>query len=284
MKPRPGLRLTAYMLLFLVLTAFFTLAGYPTERLTDLANAQLAGITGNTLVVRQAAFSLPLSIRFGEVFFQGREDSLPLGQMRVTPAFSRILKGQWGIRGTLEGPWLESRVSLWPQEADWSVLVRDLTLRLSLLPDALSPPFELDGDLTGSLGLSTKDPGKGPWSGEGRFAAGPVRVSGGLLEPFGLSPVDLTELSLVFTVRDNLLEVKENSLEGDLSANVRGTVLLVPARLEASRLDLTLELRPGPENREKLRPIFTLLGARPGPDGSVTLRVRGTVARPSMTS
>ena len=70
MKPRPGLRLTAYILLFLALTALFTLTGYPTGRLTDLANEKLAVITGNTLVVRQAAFSLPMSIRFGEVFFR----------------------------------------------------------------------------------------------------------------------------------------------------------------------------------------------------------------------
>ena len=72
-------------------------------------------------------------------------------------------------------------------------------------------------------------------------------------------------------------------MEGDLAGTARGDIRITPANFEASRLNLTVELRPGPEHRERLAPLFSLMGARPRADGSFSFKVRGTVGEPSIT-
>ena len=81
----------------------------------------------------------------------------------------------------------------------------------------------------------------------------------------------------------NVLTMGENTLKGDVEASAKGTVSIDPDDPGASRLDLSVRITPGPRNRERLMPVFSLLGARPGKDGSVSIGIRGTLGQPSFT-
>jgi len=143
--------------------------------------------------------------------------------------------------------------------------------------------LDLSGKLTISLDLVSETPSEEVYSGHVRVSSGPVVISGDLLQSLGFSPFNITSLSLVATVKDNVVTLGENGVDGDLNAVANGEIRLLPADLMASRLNLNVELVPGPDKKEKLGPIFALMGARTRSDGSINIRVRGTVANPSVT-
>jgi hypothetical protein len=113
--------------------------------------------------------------------------------------------------------------------------------------------------------------------------SGPIEIAGDLLEALNFAPLRISRTAVVATIKDNVLTLGENSIEGDLAVNARGTVKISVDDYEASRLDLIVELKPSLESRGRLLPVFNLMGAKSKPNGSVGMRVRGTVGRPSIT-
>ena len=155
---------------------------------------------------------------------------------------------------------------------------------LSEAPLTENLPFELDGDVKASLELEMADPSNDLVDGRGRLSGTGMEVQGDLLEALDLSPLRFSSLAAVFTIEDNVLTVGESGLEGDIFATARGTIRLIPDNPMNSRLNLILDVKPGSETKGGLSTLFTFIGGRPRTDGSVSLRIKGTIKRPSITS
>lgn len=273
-----------YVALFIFFTSLFLLVNYPSERLTDQVNGWIQAASKGTLSVGSARIKLPLSLEVGEITLDaGQGRSVDMGGAVVGPRLLGFISGKRGADVRLENPWLTSSLTLVSSGKGWDLDVRTMEIDLSELPgDLMTFPLRLEGKIGVSLNLLSEDPSRGISSGKVRITSGPIEMSGGLLETLGFDPLRISRVLAVATVKDNVLTLGENALEGDLTATARGVVRIVSGNYMASRLDLTVELKPGPGSRERLLPVFTLMGARPRADGSVNLRIRGTVGKPSI--
>jgi type II secretion system protein N len=195
-----------------------------------------------------------------------------------------FLSGKSGADVRLENPWLDSSLTFVASREGWDLDVRSMEIDLSQLPDdIMTLPLRLKGKVEVSLNLLSNDPSQDVLSGDVRITSGPIELSGDLLETFGFAPFRISRVMAVATIKDNVVTLGENAIDGDLTAAARGKIRIASANYMASRLDLTLELKPGAEYRKRLLPIFTLMGARPRADGSVNIRVRGTLENPTVT-
>jgi len=284
MNRKSSLRYVGYILCFLFFTLLFAVINFPQEKLTSWVNGQLLDASKGALRVEAASPSFPFSLKLRDVSLDMGKDQVVLGDAVVSPSLIRLLSGGKGARVRFSGPWGSSRFSLRSGKAKWAVEVESFGADLGnfSLPDdvpyRLKGAAKVEGNLRGENGSSGKMlDGQGELHGEG------IQIAGGLLETIGLSSLDFSTLSLFFTIENAVLSIGENQLEGDLSAKARGTVRLVPDRFEDSRLDLILEIKPGDRIKEKVLPLFSLAGSRPRADGSITLHIRGTIGRPSIT-
>jgi type II secretion system protein N len=284
MNRQAVLRSIVYVVLFLFFTLLFMLLNYPSERLTDQVNGLLLGASKGTVHVESVRFKPPLSLEMGKVLLQVDQRSVDMGRAVVGMRFLSFLSGKKGANVNIENPWLNSSLIIVSSGKGWDLEARWVDLDLSELPEDIMPfPLSLKGKVGVSLNLLSADASKGVSSGAVRVTSEPIAMSGDLLETLGLAPFRITSLMAVATVKDNILTLGENAVEGDLGATARGDISIAPANFIASRLNLTVELRPGPEHRERLAPLFSLMGARPKADGSFSFKVRGTVGNPAVT-
>jgi type II secretion system protein N len=278
------LRSIIYVVLFIFFTLLFMLFNFPSERLADQVNRLLLDASKGTVYVENVRFKPPLSLEAGEVTLEVGQSSVDMGRAVVGMRFLSFLSGNKGANIRLENPWLYSSLTVVSSGKGWDLDVRRVELELSELPEDIMPfPLRLKGKIGVSLNLLSTDASKGVSSGEMKITSEPIEMSGDLLETLGLTPFRITSLMAVATVKDNILTLGENAIEGDLAGTARGDIRITPANFEASRLNLTVELRPGPEHRERLIPLFSLMGARPKSDGSFSFKVRGTVENPTVT-
>jgi type II secretion system protein N len=278
------LRSVIYAALFLVFTFIFMLLNYPSERLTDQLNELLLPASKGTVFVEDVRFRLPLSLEAEKVILKVDQRSVEMGRAVVRLGLFSLLSGSKKARVHLENPWLDSSLTVVSSGDGLDLDARRIELDLSGLPEDIMPfPLDLKGKVTAVLHLVSTDPSRGVASGEVKLTSEPIELSGDLLETLGLSPFRISSVTAVATVKDNTLTLGENTVKGDIAAVARGEVRITPANFMDSRLNLTVEFRPGPKYRERLAPIFSLMGARPKADGSVNLRVRGTVGEPSIT-
>jgi type II secretion system protein N len=108
-----------------------------------------------------------------------------------------------------------------------------------------------------------------------------VRLTG--LEGFGVSSgaLSLGTVLLQGSGKGNNYRIDQlESSGGDLEVSGGGTLLLA-ATAERSRLNLSLTLRPAATLDASLKELLSLL-AKPARDGSLRLRVTGTLASPSL--
>jgi type II secretion system protein N len=108
-----------------------------------------------------------------------------------------------------------------------------------------------------------------------------VRLTG--LEGFGASSDALSLGTLVLQGSGKGNSYKIDQLEssgGDLEVSGGGTILLAETA-ERSRLNLSLTLRPAATLDANLKELLSLF-AKPARDGSLRLRVTGTLANPSL--
>jgi len=284
MNRKTFFRLAGYALFFIILTLVFCIVNYPGENLTRTVNGWLSGATGDAVSVRNVSFSPPLSLKLGGVAVDMGKDRRMLGDVRVAPVWLPMLTGNRAASGKLVGPWASSRFVVRSRGEGWGVKVDPLKVSLEALPLPEDAPLKLRGTAAAVLELDFEDPENIQLQGQGHITGTDIEVFGGILEPLGLSPLRFPSLSLFFTVQDNLVTINENSLTGDISATARGTVRLVPSQPGNSRLDLVLDVKPGAEAKKFLSPFYSIWGLKERANGSVILRIRGTVDRPSITS
>ena len=278
------LRSIVYVVLFIFFTLLFILPNYPSQRLTDQVNRFLLDASKGAVSVDNVRFRPPLSLEAGEVTLEVGQSSVDMGRAVVGMRFLSFLSGKKGANVDLENRWLNSSLTIVSSGKGWDLDVRRVELELSELPEDIMPfPLSLKGKVGVSLNLLSADASKGVSSGAVRITSEPIEMGGDLLETLGLAPFRITSLMAVATLKDNILTLGENAMEGDLAGTARGDIRIGPANFMASRLNLTVELTPGPEYRERLVPVFTLMGARPRADGSVSFKVRGTVENPTVT-
>lgn len=284
MNRQAVLRTILYVICFVFFTLFFLLVNFPSERLTTRINGWMLSSSNGTVTVENARIKLPLSLVLGGITLKHGHGSLDLGEAVVGMRFLGLLTGKKAAKVRLENPWLNSKFTLVSSGEEWDLDVRSMEVDLSELPDdIMTLPLSLEGKLEVSLKLHSKDPSQGVSSGDIRITSGPVEIAGDLLETLGFAPLLISRMSAVGTVEDNVLSLGENFIEGDLIATARGEIKVTPSSYMSSRLNLTAEVKPGSEARERLLPVFTLMGARPGADGSINIRIRGTMGKPSIT-
>lgn len=273
-----------YFALFLFFTIFFFLYAFPSERLTITANKQLRTLAGPGVSVTEASLSFPWSVRFSGIMAPVSGKAVEVGDAVVSPNLFAFISGNKGGKVRFKGSPGTARISLRTSGEGARVAANSLELDLAGLSSFLELPVKLDGIVNGDLVVETSDLSTNVWSGEGAFHGKTITLNGPLLETFGLAPFNLSGLKLFYTIQDNVLTLGENRIQGDIDVNVKGTVKLDPGNPESSRLDLVVELRPGEDTKEKLAPILTIIGGRPRPDGTVQLKIRGSVGRPAITS
>jgi len=285
MNRKATLRYVIYVALFVFFTLLFITVNYPSEKLTDKVNDLIYVASNGTVTVGNVSLKPPFSMEMASITLvadQGR--SVDMGVALVRPHLLRFLSGNKGANVRLKNPWLTSRLTFVSSGDGWSLDIRSIEVDLSKLPDEfMSLPLAMEGKVLISLDLLSNDPSQGISNGEASVTSGPVVISGDILKTLGFAPLKITRVSMFATVKDNVLTLGENAIDGDLEATARGVVRITPDNPMASRLDIAVELKPGPESRERLLPIFKLAGARPGADGSISFKVRGTVGRPAVT-
>ena len=284
MKRQAVLHSAAYALLFVFFTFLFTLVNYPSAKLTSQVNRWVLEASDGALTVGSARIKSPLSLGIGGLVLKSYLGPLDLGSGAVRLRPLGLLLGKRGVDVRLENPWLDLNMTIVTSEDGWGLRVRSMELDLSRLPgEFMALPLDMEGKVEGAAELQSGDSAKEIGSGEARIDSGPIEVQGELLDVLGVAPLKISRIFAVATVKDNVVTLGENGIEGDLKASARGVIRISPANYNSSRLDLTVELEPGPGNRERLAPVFSLMGARPGGDGGVKIRVRGTLGRPSVT-
>jgi type II secretion system protein N len=283
MNHKVALRYIIYLAVFIFFTLLFIVLNFPAERTTQLVNQTLAEISDSMVIAGKAEFTLPFSLKVEDISVQRNNNPLNLGEAIVTPSLLALITGRKKADVRLQGPWIVSRFLLSSQGDGGVFVVRSMDIDLSRLPETDSLPFELSGNIEATADLQSEDWAKGIFSGEARTTSGAIVADGGLLGTFGLAPLEFSKFSAVATIEENVMTLGETFIEGDISATARGTVRITTADYKASRLDLALELKPASQYRERLLPIFGLMGVRPRTDGTVNFRIRGTIGRPSIT-
>jgi type II secretion system protein N len=283
MTRKAALRTAGYISFFLFFTLVFTALNFPRENLTGAVNRYLSRMSKGALSVQEAAPALPFSVRVSEVSLVSDGERQVLGSGLLSPDLRALLAGKKGVVAGFEGAWGSSRFRVRSGKDGWRVGLKSLVVDLSVFPLAENLPISLSGNARMSGVLNTEGSSDQLLNGNGTVTGEDIQVAGGFLDTLGLSPLGISDFTGSFSVRDNVLTFGENLLKGDLTAKAEGSVRLVPARLENSRLDLTIEIEPGRELMEKVGAFFSMINARPGPDGKVRLRVRGSARRPSIT-
>jgi len=283
LKSRSGLRITLYVLFFLFLTAIFVFANFPMDMVTNRANKELSTLSGGAARVKSARFSLPASLVISELTVDPGGGDLNIGDARVTPHLRSLLGSSRGADVVITGPWGKLPISFVTQSGGWDLSGDSNKIELSLLPGADGLPVDIEGSLSITTDLNYVPEGNGSLSGKINLGLNSAVVSGQAMEMFGVKPVNLKNVQVFMTIEKNLLTFGETKIEGDVMGEGRGTIRLDPTDPGNSRLDLTLNLRPSLDARERLAPLFTLLGAGRKPDSSVTVRIRGTIDQPQVS-
>jgi len=284
MNRQAVLHTAAYLVLFVCFTFIFMLFGYPSERLTDQVNGWTSSVTGGALTVDKVHIRPPLSLLMDNIMVRtDQEAPLDIGRAVVKPRLLGLLSGKKSAGVRLENPWLDSDLDIAGSDKGWRLDIRSMDVDLSQLPaDLMTLPLRLKGKVEMSMNLFSSAPSPGVLNGDARIDSGPVEIGGDIPEALGFAPLNITRIMAVATIKDNVLTLGENTVEGDLMATARGSIRIASPGYMDSRLDLTVELRPAPQSRERLAPVLTLLGARPRADGSINVRIQGTVERPSI--
>jgi type II secretion system protein N len=276
--------LIGYTSLFILFTSLFTLLNYPSDRLTAQINGWILPASKGSLTVENADIRLPFSIKMDGVTLKLDQGTVGLGEVSVKPHLLGLLSGKRGADIRLENPWLESRMAIDSSGKGFKIDVPSLQIDLSTLPESImSLPLDLNGRIGGSLDLRSENPSQGITSGELQITSGPVEISGDLLKALGFDSLDITGVTALATVKENVLTLRENSIKGDIMATARGYLKINPGNFMASRCDIIVVIKPDDKLRERLLPILSMIDAHPKADGTVDVRIRGTIAKPSFT-
>jgi len=279
--PRRGDRFLLWALLaFLAALLAGFLLFLPVEPLARQLLRQVERESGLQLAAAPARLSFPPGIALDRLAITLPDPNLPplvLEELRLQPLWSSLVSADPGVRvsakllgGELHGAFRKSGAG----EADLAGVGLDdlplspqLSLRLSLREGSLHwqgelpPAADRQGELTlraGSLQLS----------GLAALGAGRDLLQGGRLE-------------LAASSRGSSVQIETLNLSGgELEAAGNGTLQLGPTPA-SSRLGLRLTLKPTAGLDPNLRDLLGLL-AQPARDGSINLRLSGSLAAPQL--
>ena len=265
---RLGWWLLAFLLLSLAALLSFYWA-FPSRTLKARLELELAQNYGLQAQLSPPKLLFPLGLSCSKAdlsFVEPYNRSLPLQKVRISPLWFSLLGDAPGLRfraglngGTLTGT--SRRNGQTALFADGVTVQETLqvnggaSLQGVLQNSRFSGPLplQLPGDRNLDLTLSR------------------VRLSG--LESYGVrdGSLDLGQLVLQAEGQGKTLRLKKLSLQGGvLEGSGQGTIM-IGASPVASRLNLTLELRPGTGLDPALKELLSLIGSR-GPNGSRRMR------------
>ncbi|MBW6508636.1 MAG: type II secretion system protein GspN [Desulfuromonadales bacterium] len=278
--PNSSLRLFGICLVLFCVSSFFSFwVFFPAEVLQQRLVQQISRETGLRMHGEQATMLMPLGIKFDLTIYPDQPGMIPLvvDDLRLTPLWTSLLTLNQAVH--LKGFIAQGDVSarVW-RNGNVNVSLQDLSL-LDLQESDLS--YRLGGALNLRLiGEELLSPGA---QGGGRFNADirDALVLG--LERIGLpADVSLGQLQINGHFSESRVSVEQLVASGGVLELSGGGTLLIGATPEQTRINLNVRLHPTRQTPENIRDLLMLTGIRPGADGSYTLQIGGTVARPLM--
>lgn len=233
---------------------------------------------GATLTVRHGTLAFPLRLALDDLELLNDKAGWPplrLQRLALMPTWSTLL-GSPGVRFSGNGP-LGTFTGFFQHDGEVAFDLRDGTLALTLPQQS---QLQLDGTLN-RLQLAGRLP-VGPQSTlQVRAAAGNLVLHG--VKRFGLADdaLALGHLQLQVEGAGRSLQLRELQLAGGVAELQASGELLLQPTLPASRVDLSLQLRPAANIDPALRGLLELAGA-PEADGSYLWRLRGSLAAPKL--
>ncbi len=269
--------LTLLLLLLAALLSFYV--AFPRRTLQARLEMELARTGGMEARLSPPQLLFPPGLacsRVDLVFNQAAERSLPLRQVRVTPLWFSWFGSSPGLRfqALLNGGTLSGTL----RRDGQTTLVADQVVVQEPLPINGDPSFQgvvQNSRFSGLLPLQL--PGERNLT----LNLDGIRLTG--LESYGVpdGSLDLGQLALQAEGQGTTFRIQKLSLQGGaLEGSGQGTIL-VGASPATTRLNLTLQLRPGAALEPSLRDLLLLVGSS-APDGSRRLRLSGSLQQPTL--
>ncbi len=277
---RLNLRVVKFLLVSVaLLLVSFALAFYlffPAKALQERIEQEFAVQTGADLRIGTLSLLFPAGVQAERLVVTGipARDRLDVASLALTPAWRTLTGSDPGVHfssrfqgGVVQGSALKSGAL----QARASRIAFDE----SLMPGSalrISGTLE-EGSYSGRAQVRPDT--------ETRLNLVLQRVALTGLEGLGASQqsASLGTITLGVTGRGNALRIETLTAEGGaLEASGSGSIVLANPT-ERSRINLTLTLRPGADFDPNLRDLLTLF-AQPAGDGSLRLRLTGTLGAP----
>jgi type II secretion system protein N len=242
---------------------------------------QLASERGNlTLNISNPGWAFPLGVSADQLTITApalQGETLLLEQLRVTPFWSSLVSANPGLSisgelfsGTLEAT-ARKQGELVLKLSGARLSGQKLSPQLSLLLSGVNGNFDFNGTL----------PLAGGNQSQADLTLEQIEVSGMSALGSGKDTLSAGNLQIKVDIKGSSATLKTLELSGgDLSLSGNGTLLL-GSRPALSRLNLSLVLKPGPGLDPQLRDLLGLL-AKPEPDGSIKVRLLGSLAAPQL--
>lgn len=270
---------TICLVLFCVSSFFSFWMFFPAEVLQQRLVQELSRETGLRMHGEQATMLMPLGLKFDLTIYPDQRGMAPLvvDDLRLTPLWTSLLTLNQAahLKGSITQGDFSARV--W-RNGNVNVSLHNLSLLDLQEPDL---PYRLGGALNlRFVGEELLSPGA---QGGGRFNADirDTLVLG--LERIGLpSDVSLGLLQMNGHFSESRVSVEQLVATGGVLELSGGGTLLIGATPEQTRINLNVRLHPTRQTPENIRDLLMLTGIRPGADGSYTLQIGGTAARPVM--
>lgn len=275
-------RLSWWLLAFLLLSAAALVSFYwafPSRTLKARLELELAQNYGLQAKLSPPKLLFPLGLSSSKLdltFAEPYNRSLPLRKVRISPLWLSLASDAPGLRfrADLNGGILTGT----SRKNGQSTLFADgVTVQETL---QVNGGASLQGMLQNSR-FSGPLPLQSPGDRNLDLTLSRIRLSG--LEPYGVKDgsLDLGQLILQADGQGKTLRLKKLSLQGGaLEGTGQGTIM-IGASPAASRLNLTLELRPGAGLDPGLKELLALLGSS-APNGARRVRLSGSLQQPTL--
>jgi type II secretion system protein N len=274
----PGLFLLGAAGLFLLslLTGIYLF--FPAETLKQRISREAAMRAKIDLQIESLSLSPLLTFDADRLSVTAEELPWPLEieALKIAPAWMTWFSGDPGIRlearlmgGTVTSSLRKSgTVSAQAADLSFDLPIRDpLTFRIAgtLVAADLDTQTRLDRETPTRISLRLNQ----------------VRIIGLDLSGAGGTDINLGEITLLVTGQGRDMQIDSLSAKGgDFDVEGDGAVM-IGRTAAASRLRITLRVRPGSSLDPDIASLLELAG-KPGPDGRYPLQVTGSLAKPSL--
>jgi len=268
---------TLCLVLFCVSSFFSFWVFFPAEVLQQRLVQELSRETGLRMHGEQASMLMPLGLKSDVTLYPDQPGMSPLviEDLRLTPLWRSLLTLNQAVHlsGSLAQGDVDAR--LW-RNGNVTVNLQNVAL-LELQEQAL--PYRLEGSL--DLLFQGEELLVQGLQGEGRFSVDIKDIVLFGLERIGLpADVSLGTLRMNGQFSESRVSIEQLVATGGVLELSGGGTLLVGTTPQETRLNLNVRIHPTNQTPENVRDLLMLTGPRPGPDGSYTLQIGGTAARP----